>query len=83
MQQIVSVLYNVVYWLLLIRVFMSFFPTSKQNPIFQFVFSITEPFLAPIRQALGLIHLGGASIDLSPIVLIVLLDLIRRAVNYI
>ena len=52
-------------FILLARVLMTWIPNlDSNNPIARFLFQVTEPVLAPIRNALP--PLGG--IDLSPLV---------------
>lgn len=48
---------------------------DPRNPIFIFLHEITEPILAPIRQIIP--RLG--MLDLSPLVAIILLQVIARA----
>lgn len=51
--------------ILLARVLMSWIPNlNSDNPIARFLFQVTEPLLAPIRNALP--PMGG--VDLSPLV---------------
>ena len=78
MQQLISLAYTVLYWLLLFRIIVSFMPVSPHSAPVQFIYSLTEPLLAPIRNAFGLINVGGMSLDVSPLVLLLMLDIIRR-----
>ncbi len=65
-------LFLILYWalqvyqfILLARVLMSWIPNiDLNNPIANFLYQVTEPVLAPIRNALP--PLGG--IDLSPLI---------------
>ena len=82
MQQVFSVVYTVFYWLLLFRIIVSFMPVSPRSAPVQLIYAMTEPFLAPIRNAFGLISLGGMTLDVSPLVLLLLLDIIRRLLYY-
>ena len=51
--------------ILLARVLMSWIPNlNSDNPIARFLYQVTEPVLAPIRNALP--SMGG--VDLSPLV---------------
>jgi uncharacterized protein YggT (Ycf19 family) len=40
---------------------------------------LTEPLLVPIRRLIGVHRVGGAAIDWSPLILIILLAIIRAA----
>jgi YggT family protein len=63
---------------ILARVLMSWIPIDNSNPtvmnIVQFIYDITEPVLAPLRNALP--PMGG--IDFSPMILLVGLQLLAN-----
>jgi len=40
------------------------------------LFSLTEPVLAPLRNAIPPVRLGAAALDLSPIIILVFIGLI-------
>ncbi|MFQ5443309.1 MAG: YggT family protein [Nitrospinales bacterium] len=61
---IVLVLYM---WVIIIRALLSWVSPDPHNPIVQFLYSVTEPVLARIRQ---LIPMSGMGIDFSPIIVI-------------
>jgi len=53
------------------RIILSWFPVepgSALASVFGFLYSITEPVLAPIRRVLPPVGMGGMGLDLSPIV---------------
>ena len=52
---------------------------DPRNPIVQFLRTITEPVLAPLRTLVPPRVLGG--IDLSPILAIVILSLVQRVLR--
>ena len=56
------------------RVIMSWIDPGFERPLGQFVYSLTEPFLAPIRKVLP----QSGSLDWSPLVLLLLLGLLMR-----
>ena len=62
---------------LFVRVILSWFPVSRDNPIVSVVFQITDPMLAPIRRIMP----STGMIDLSPLVLFFLLYFLRILVN--
>ena len=68
---------GVLHYLILFRIVMSWLPIGGSNPAVQFLFSITEPILAPIRRLLQNSPLGGSGmmIDFSPILAFLLLRL--------
>ena len=70
-------LYNFV---LLARVLMSWIPIDRQNEtinqIVQFIYDITEPVLAPIRQALP----QNMGIDFSPLLVFFGINILIRII---
>ena len=56
------------------RVLLSWIPTRLPWGLNEFIFSVTEPILAPIRRALPL----AAGMDFSPLVALILLQLVER-----
>ena len=62
-------------WLVVLgRVLMSLVDPQFQKPIGQFLYSLTEPFLAPIRNVLP----QAGMFDFSPLVLLIGLGLLMR-----
>lgn len=72
-----------IYLLLLIgRILLSWFPISPESPlagVFSFLYRITEPVLGPIRRMLPPIGMGGMALDLSPIIVIFGLEILKNA----
>lgn len=64
----------------LVRIIMSWFPVSGiAADIYDVLFKLTEPVLAPIRRMLMKIRFfSNLPIDFSPIVLMIILSLIMR-----
>ena len=67
---------NVFFFAVIIGAIMSWFPTLQSGPVAEMVFLLSEPILKPVRRWMPLI--GG--IDLSPLVVILLLQLVSMAV---
>jgi len=61
------------------RVILSWVPTRLPWGLNDFLFSVTEPILAPIRGALPM----AAGMDFSPLIALVLLQLIAQLVQRI
>jgi len=61
-------------FVVLVSVVLSWLRLSPFNPIVRLVTTLTEPALAPIRKVMPLV--GG--FDLSPMVLLFALQLVRR-----
>jgi YggT family protein len=60
----------------LVAVICSWLRLSEDHPVIRFTSALTEPVLAPIRRLLP--SMGG--IDISPMVLVLALRLIRRLI---
>jgi YggT family protein len=74
----INVVFQLLWWAILIRVLISWLPMAgvridPYNPIIRTLFSITDPILEPIRK-----YTTVGMIDLSPIVALFGLDIIRR-----
>ena len=69
---------DAVFWLLnlaiLLRVLFSWINADPYSPLVRLVNQVTEPLLAPLRRHIP--PLGG--LDITPMVAIVILDLLRR-----
>ena len=58
----------------LVAVIVSWVPVDRRHPLVRTVYRLTEPALEPIRRMLP--AMGG--LDLSPMVLLILLQLLKR-----
>ena len=59
------------------RILMSWFPIPPDGvmaSIFGVLYAVTEPVLGPIRRALPPVAMGGMGLDLSPILVILVLQ---------
>lgn len=74
--QILDVILNVAYWLIIIRALLSWVNPDPYNPIVQFLSKVTEPILAPIRKRLPLDFRFG--IDISPIIAFLFIMFLRH-----
>lgn len=77
--QFVNILVPVLYVSILARVIVSWIPISEDSPfapIVRIIYQITEPILGPIRRLIP----GLGMFDLSPMIAIILLMVIRRIV---
>ena len=64
---------------LFIRIVLSWFPISPGGAmagIFSFLYNITEPVLGPVRRLLPPVGMGGMGLDLSPIIVLLVLQLV-------
>jgi len=67
-------LINIYIWIVIIAALLSFINPDPYNPIVQFIRRATEPVFRFVRQKLPFIVVSG--IDLSPIVIILLLNIL-------
>ena len=64
---------------LFLRIVLSWFPISPGGAmagIFSFLYTITEPILGPVRRMLPPVGMGGMGLDLSPIIVLLVLQLV-------
>jgi len=82
-RNIVNAFFEIVYFLIIVRIIFSFLPVSPYGSpliynIVQFIRQLTEPFLAPFRRLVPPLGIGaGGYIDLSPILAIIVLRLVQ------
>ena len=75
---LINIIFQILWWAILIRVLLSWLPMAgiridPYNPVIRMLFSITDPILDPIRR-----YTTVGMIDLSPIVALFGLEIIRR-----
>ena len=81
-------LLNAIDWLIYIielaifaRILLSWIPISRDNPLVKLIYQLTEPILAPIRRLVEKSSIGsGMMFDFSPIIAILLIELVRRII---
>jgi YggT family protein len=64
--------------ILLLRIILSWIQPNPNNKYLGWIYIVTEPILAPIRKILPL---SFGSIDFSPIVVFIILDVFKRILN--
>lgn len=72
--QVLNVAVSLLWWLIIIRALISWVNPDPFNPIVQFLYRTTEPFLLPFRRIIPAWRIG---IDLSPIFAILALVFLR------
>ena len=70
---LVSLVFNILYFLLVIRIIISWVGADPYNEIVRVIYSITEPILAPFRR----LPLQVGAIDFSPILAFIVLSVLR------
>ena len=61
------------------RIILSFFPLAPgtaMSSVFSALYSVTEPVLGPVRRVLPPIGMGGMGLDLSPMLVILVVQLL-------
>lgn len=80
----INALFNIIYTLVLVDVFASWLPFlySKRGvaKILYMIHSLIEPLLSPIRKLMAKTRIGAMPVDFSPIILLILLNVIRNLV---
>jgi YggT family protein len=75
---IINLVFGAMWWAILIRVLLSWLPMmgtriDPYHPAIRFLYSITDPLLEPLRR-----YTTVGMIDLSPVVALLILDVVRR-----
>lgn len=76
---IIDLISQMLYLILLARIVMSWIQVDRSNPVVKFIFDLTEPILAPIRNLLP----AAGMMDFSPMVaslLILVVAIILKSV---
>ncbi len=72
---------RILQWLIVIRALCSWFPQVQQSVVGEFLYTVTEPMLAPCRSLLCRFQSGrGMMLDFSPIIAFVLLEFAERLI---
>ncbi|NOZ28743.1 MAG: YggT family protein [Chloroflexi bacterium] len=71
----INLLFQVLTWAIIIRVLLTWFPNiNPENPLVQILRSITDPILEPARRIVPSVGM----IDISPIVVLIVLEVMRN-----
>lgn len=71
--RLTSLVLTLLFWAILIRAILSWVQPDPRNPIVQFLDRVTNPILYPLQRIIP--PLGG--IDLSPLVAMLLIELLK------
>jgi len=69
---------DLIFWLILARVILSWVSPGLGNPMVMVIYQVSEPIMAPVRKIIP--PIGG--LDLSPIILILGLQFLLKAINF-
>ena len=74
--QLVNTAFNVVFWIIILTIFLSWVPNVDwQNPLLRSFRTFTDAVLSPFRNIIPPIN----GLDLSPIIALIVLQLIQAA----
>ncbi|MFH1552624.1 MAG: YggT family protein [Candidatus Omnitrophota bacterium] len=71
---LVSLVFNILYFVLVVRIILSWVNADPYNDIVRIIYRVTDPILAPFRRLP--LQMGG--IDFSPIVAFLVLSVLRN-----
>jgi YggT family protein len=75
----INILFTLLELAILARVLLSWFRVNPYHPVVAFLDQITEPILRPLRNVIPPLGM----IDISPIVALILMDIVRQIVRAI
>jgi YggT family protein len=71
---LVSLVFNILYFILVIRIVLSWVNPDPYNEIVQVIYKVSDPILMPFRR----LPLQAGGIDFSPIVAFIVLSVLRN-----
>lgn len=80
----IDVIFQLLFIFILVRVVLSFIQIPVNNitrPILTFIYDITEPILKLVRNVIPPIMVGGMGLDLSPVIAMILLNIIQAIIH--
>lgn len=77
-----DIMFEVMFWLILARVLMSWLPIGKGGKISELIYQLTDPVLVPVRTIIYSIFpkMKYSGLDFSPMAALFLLEFVRRIV---
>ncbi|WP_150266242.1 YggT family protein [Paenibacillus tepidiphilus] len=78
--QIISILFNIYFYMIFIYILMSWLPNSRENFIGELLAKLVEPVLSPFRRFIPPLF---GMIDISPIVALFVLRMAIMGLQYI
>jgi len=72
--QVLNMFFMVLYILLFLRIILTWISFGRSNQLTELLFSLTEPFLSPLRGMVQASPLGGGvAFDLSPLIAFIII----------
>jgi len=75
---LLNIAVSIYVWIVIIAVLMTYFQPNPYNPAVQLIYRVTEPLFRYARRYLSFLIVSG--IDFSPIVIILILQLIPQLI---
>jgi len=80
MYSLINIVFQILYICLIARVVLSWIPHNPIHPVVQLINKITDPLLKPFRDIIPSTNIG---FDISPIVALIALVIIKRILIWI
>jgi uncharacterized protein YggT (Ycf19 family) len=77
MSTAVQVLWEILLWVFILRVFVDFFPPLQENAFGRLVMRLSEPALAPLRRIFHPFAVGEATVDVASVIVVLVLYYLR------
>lgn len=74
---IIDIAFQVLIWLVVIRVLLSWVKHDPSQSLFKFIYDVTDPVMKPFRKIVP----AAGGIDFSPIIIIFVLTMVQRLVH--
>ena len=80
----IEIFFELIYFLIFIRIILSWIPGLNQSSIGLFIYNLTEPILGPVRNMIDKSPIGGGMIlDFSPIISLFLIKVVSMVLQSI
>lgn len=76
----VNSFFSLLVWLIIFRSLASIVIRDYSNPIVKTLYEVTEPILEPFRKLIYSLNIDTGMIDFSPLLAIVVINVLRRVV---
>lgn len=74
--QAIDKFFQILYYLILIRIILSWIPALRDTAIGNLIYSFTEPILGPVRQMIDSSPIGGGMmLDFSPVIALFIMNI--------
>lgn len=76
MYQLVNVIFDILYWILVARILISWIPHDPYNSFIKVIYQVSDPILAPFKRLIPPIGM----VDISPIVAFLALTFLKSVI---